>query len=185
MRTSAFPGRFFFRRWVASLTRGFYRLPCSLNRSGQSGRGADDPRERVTAGSAPSKAAVEQVHALLTYHREVLRRPVRALAAEIGISKSAVERFHKERPHPGKLWPRLRDWYIQMRQTQAREAYQTPPQLLVDSMLLGIEQLPSSQRSHALRVLAETWRSLYAESKTPPAEWVQRLADLAEHDSES
>lgn len=173
------------RQRVARAPWQFYCLLCSQERSGQSGRGADDPRECVTPNSAPSQANVERVHALVVYHREVLRRPVRTLAAEIGISRSAVERFHKERPHPGKNWPRLRDWYIQMRQNQAREEYHTPPDLLVDSMLLGVDQLPNSARARALRALAGTWRALYAESNMPPAEWVQRLADLAEREGSS
>ena len=122
---------------------------------------------------------------MVVYHREVLRRPVRTLAAEIGISRSAVERFHKERPHPGKNWPRLRDWYIQMRQNRAREEYQTPPSLLVSSMLLGVEQLPNAARADALRALADTWHALYAKSNMPSAEWVRMLTELAEREAPS
>ena len=122
---------------------------------------------------------------MVVHHREILRRPVRTLAAEIGISRSAVERFHKERPHPGKNWPKLRDWYIRMRQIQAREEYQTPPDLLVDSAVLLVSQMPSSKRADAVRMLAESIRTIHAELKEPQPEWLRLLTDSAEREGSS
>ena len=71
------------------------------------------------------------------------------------------------------------------RQIRARDEYQTPASLLVDSMLLAVSQFPNSVRSLALRVYAETSRALYAEANMPPAEWVQMLAELAEREGAS
>ena len=96
------------RRWLARPQRVFYCLPCSHCGSGQSGRGADDPRGRISATSAATSALIDLVHDEVVYRREVMRTPVRALATEIGVSKSAVDKFHKLRTHPGKLWPKLR-----------------------------------------------------------------------------
>jgi hypothetical protein len=45
-------------------------------------------------------------------------------------------------------------------------------------------QLPKSERADALRVLADTWRALYAKSNLPPAEWVQMLTELAEREGD-
>jgi hypothetical protein len=74
---------------------------------------------------------------------------------------------------------------MRMRHNRAREEYQTPPDLLVDSMLLAVSQFPNSERAHALRVYAEASRALYAKSNMPPAEWVQMLTDLAEREGSS
>jgi hypothetical protein len=122
---------------------------------------------------------------MIVYHREVLRTPLRTLEAEIGISRSAVDKFHRQRSHPGKNWPKLRDWYIHMRQIKAREEYQTPSALLVDSAVLMASQLPNSERAHALQAVAETFRALYAKSNMPPAEWVRMLTELAEREGAS
>jgi hypothetical protein len=122
---------------------------------------------------------------MIVYHREVLRTPLRTLEAEIGISRSAVDKFHRQRSHPGKNWPKLRDWYIQMRQNRAREEYQTPPQLLVDSAVLLMSQMPYSKRVDAVRMLAESLRTIHAELKEPQPEWVRLLADSLEGDESS
>ena len=115
------------------------------------------------------------------YRREVLRTPLRTLAAEIGISRSAVDKFHRLRPHPGKNWPKLRDWYMATHATKVEE-YQTPPELMVASALQLLSQLPNSERAHGLRVIAEDLRTLHGE---PQPEWVQMLIDLAEREGDA
>ncbi|HEX6161701.1 MAG TPA: hypothetical protein VF111_16110, partial [Thermoanaerobaculia bacterium] len=134
--------------------------------------------------SASTKVHVDLVHRWLVYRREVLRTPVRTLAAEIGISKSAVDRFYKLRSHPGKNWPRLRDWYMGMRNTEVEE-YQTPPELTLASALHTLAEVPSNQRAHALRVTAENFRALFGELKMPMPEWVRMLSDVADREEPS
>jgi hypothetical protein len=124
------------------------------------------------------------VHAEVVYRREVVRTPMRTLAAEIGISRSAVEQFHKQRSRPGKNWPRLRDWYMRTRGTKSDE-YQTPPELMVASALQTLSGLPNAKRAQALRVVAETYRGLFIDLKEPLPEWVQMLTDLANGSGEA
>lgn len=147
---------------------------------GQSGRGADDPRERITARTAATQAAVELVRELVAHRREVTRTPLRTLAAEIGITRSALDRFHKVRSRPGKNWPKLRDWYMAKHKTPV-DAYETPPELLVAMVLRSIETVPGSQRASALRATAEHYRILHAGTALP--KWVQMLGDLADTDN--
>ena len=114
------------------------------------------------------------------YHREVLQTPLRRLAAQIGISKSAVDKFHKDGVRPGKNWPRLRDWYMATSQTRARDQYQTPPQLMVDTVLFSVSGLPLDRRAAALRTLVKDHREFYAGLPTP--EWLDILADIVDRE---
>jgi hypothetical protein len=59
----------------------------------------------VGPDSRPSRERVDQVHAWLVYRREVTRAPFRALAAEIGLPKSTVQKFHAQKTYPQKIWP--------------------------------------------------------------------------------
>lgn len=117
----------------------------------------------------------------MVHRREVMRTPIRTLADEIGISKSAVDKFHKKRSDPGKLWPKLRDWYMRTHGTKSDE-YQTPPGLMVASALQTLSQLPNAKHASALRATAEHFRTLYADPKEPLPEWIQTLFDLADQE---
>ena len=114
------------------------------------------------------------------YRHEVLRAPVRTLAAEIGISKSAVDRFYKLRSHPGKNWPKLRDWYM-ARHAQQPDEYQTPPELIATLMLRTFEEVPSSRRASTLRKIVEEYKAAHA--GVPLPKWVQMLDDVAEREA--
>lgn len=162
--------------------RRFYRLPCSPEKSGQSGRGAYDPRERISASSPAIRAYVDLVHEYLVHRREVLRTPIRALEAEIGISRGAIDNFHKRKATPGKNWPKLRDWYMATRAKHIDE-YQTPPELMVAGALQTLSLLPNSIRPEALRATAEHYRKLHESLKIPQPEWVGMLIELAEKES--
>jgi len=124
---------------------------------------------------------VKLVHDEVVYRREVVRTPLRTLAAEIGVSKSAVDQFHKLRSHPGKLWPKLRDWYMRTRHSRAREEYQTPPEELVASALHTLSMLPNDRRAAALDATVEHFKAIHAGMPMP--EWVHMLADLAEREA--
>jgi hypothetical protein len=118
------------------------------------------------------------------YRREVLRTPVRTLAVEIGISKSAVDKFYRLRSHPGKNWPKLRDWYMRTRRSQTEE-YQTPPELILASALMTLTDVPNSQRAHAVSIIAENYRAMFAELKVPMPDWVKMLTEVAEREADS
>ncbi|HET7463832.1 MAG TPA: hypothetical protein VFJ82_21430 [Longimicrobium sp.] len=137
---------------------------------------------RIRAGSPAIREFVEQVHALVVYRREVMRTPVRTLAAEIGISKSAVDKFHKERAHPGKLWPKPRDWYMRTHAIKHDE-YQTPPELMVASTLQMLSQVPKDRRATAIRATVEHLKVLHA--GMPPLEWIEMLSEIADREESS
>jgi hypothetical protein len=153
---------------------------CSQRTGGQSGRGADDPRERISAQSAATGAVVDLVRQWVVYRREVTCTPLRTLAAEIGITRSALDRFHKVRSRPGKNWPKLRDWYMRTRESRARDEYQTPPEELLASALHTLTGLPNSERARAVRIIANNYRALYVELNQPLPEWVMMLTEVAD-----
>ena len=90
-----------------------------------------------------------------------------------------MDKFHRLRSHPGKNWPKLRDWYMRTRGTKPDE-YQTPPELMVASALMSVSQLPDSKRGRALRGLAEYHRLMHAELDEPLPEWVRMLSEVAD-----
>jgi len=124
---------------------------------------------------------VRLVHERLVYRREVMRTPIRALAEEIGISKSAVDHFYRRRA-PGKNWPKLRDWYMGQRARQ-RDEYQTPPENHLLSVLHTFSTFPRDRRAEAMRVTAENYRALNTAMGLPVPQWVEMLAELAERES--
>ena len=122
------------------------------------------------------------MHAWVVYRREVMRTPLRTLADEIGISKSAVDRFHQLRSHPGKNWPKLRDWYMRTHATRRHE-YQTPPELMVASAMQLLSAVPSESRASAMQATVEHYKQIYA--GLPHQEWIQMLAELADEESQA
>ncbi|HET7461022.1 MAG TPA: hypothetical protein VFJ82_07230 [Longimicrobium sp.] len=137
------------------------------------GRGADDPRERISA-SSPA----------IVYRREVLKTPIRALEAEIGISRTAIDHFHKRKSTPGKNWPKLRDWYVANRAKHLDE-YRTPPELMVASALQILSLLPGSKRTQALTDMAGYLKNLHVKLKEPQPEWVKMLTELADKEADA
>jgi hypothetical protein len=122
------------------------------------------------------------VHAWVVFRREVMRTPLRTLADEIGISKSAVDRFHKLRSHPGKNWPRLRDWYMRTRGTKPDE-YETPPELMIASALQLLSTLPSDRRASVMRAMVESFTTGHAGLPLP--EWVGMFSNLADKEGQA
>jgi len=150
------------------------------NKGGESGRDADESREQMSASSAAKREFVDQVHAWVVYRREVMHTPLHTLEAEIGISRSAVNKFYRQRSNPIKNWPKLRDWYIRTRGAKVDE-YQTPPELMVASALQLVSQLPNSRRPSALRATVEHFRAIHAGLPIP--EWVEMLDDLVRRET--
>ena len=135
----------------------------------------------VGPGSAPPGPVVRAVHQWLVYRREVTRTPVRALAAEIGISKTAVDEFYKQQSYPGKIWPKLRDWYMGQRERRLDD-YQTPPEEILLSSLHTFATVPKGVRGKVMRDIAESYRAVFTRHRLPVPEWVRLLTDTAEHE---
>jgi hypothetical protein len=122
------------------------------------------------------------VHEWLVYRREVTRTPLRTLATEIGIPKSTVEKFYKEKFRPSKVWPKLRDWYMRDRQNRHAD-YRTPPEDMVMRAASIADDIPAAMRGATLRDLAAFCRERFEKSNVPCPEWVEMLAALAEEQS--
>jgi hypothetical protein len=124
---------------------------------------------------------VEQVHAWLVYRREVTHTSVRGLAAEIGISKSMVETFYKQKSHPARIWPKLRDWYMRTRNATPSGGYTTPPIIQLIGALELVESFPGPARARAMRALANWIRETAQAERVP----LPRVVEMLEKADES
>lgn len=70
---------------------------------------------------------------------------------------------------------------MRTRRTKPDE-YETPPDLLVASALMSVNQLPASKRPRALRGLAEHHRWMHAELDEPLPEWIRMLSEMADQE---
>jgi len=119
------------------------------------------------------------VHGWLLHRRT--HTPIRTLAKEIGISKTAVDYFEKRQHAPKRTWPKLRDWYVRSRQQKPqREEYQTAPEDVLIAAELMLDGVPLSRRPAAVRATARHFRDLYAEMKLPIPAWIDRLDQSAD-----
>ncbi len=119
------------------------------------------------------------MHRWLVYRRHATHTPIRTLAAEIGISKTAVEYFEKRQHAPKRTWPKLRDWYMRSR-AEKRQGYQTPPDVVLIAAELMLDEIPSNGRPAAMRETAQHFRDLYGRRKLPIPEWVEMLDKVAD-----
>jgi hypothetical protein len=125
---------------------------------------------------------VEQAAVVAFIAARNLRTSLRAIAAEIGISKSSVDAlvtsFHERREMPGprkKTWAKLRQWYL--REKYAEEGTLQDP---VDMSILLHELLatiPEGRRHEALTRTVAHFRDLYDAAKTPRPAWLQTLIE--------
>jgi hypothetical protein len=67
--------------------------------------------------------------------------------------------------------------------TFRHDEYETPPELLVATVLRSIETVPGNRRASALRATAEHYRTIHA--GTPLPKWVQMLGDLADRENDA
>jgi hypothetical protein len=168
------------RRFLRVRSVSVYLVQYSDETSGQSGRDAHDSRDRMGPGSPPAGPYVRLVHEWLVYRRDVTRTPLRTLAAEIGISKSAVDHFYRQRS-PEKNWPKLRDWYMGQRERHVDE-YQTPPENHLLSALHTFSTVPKAMRGEVMLDVAESYREIFTKHHIPVPEWVRMLTSTAEQE---
>jgi DNA-binding Lrp family transcriptional regulator len=131
---------------------------------------------------------VDRVHAWLVHRHEEMRTPFRDLAKEIGLPKSTVQKFYQQKSKPGKIWPKLRNWYVENRamKTQRKEAYRTHPHTIIMSAMMTLVHVPLSERPASMREMAEAMKKIHEARGLPCPEWVTQFAeaaDAAQHDS--
>ena len=122
---------------------------------------------------------MDAVHAWLVYRREVTHTPIRTLAAEIGISKSAVDDFYKHRNDPARIWPKLRDWYMRTYRS-SMAGYKTPPDVQIIGAHSLFLEVPEAGKEQALRQLVESLKVIYAAQHLPLPEFVGMLESEVE-----
>lgn len=151
----------------------------------------DRRQKRQTVGPVPGplheRVLVSQVAALIAA-RQREGQSVRSLAAEIDISRGAVDKllqaFKKQgpMPEPRKNWPKLKKWYIE--QKYANEGDLQEP---VDMQILSLEfiyAIPEANRHAALRRMVRAFREMHDESGVPYPAWLDRMiAAIAQRDA--
>ncbi len=156
--------------------------PVNTENAGQTGheRGAQAPNPL----SEPVRLV--RVAALLAERRK--RSPLRPLANEVGISKSALDGLirayneGREMPTPHKTWQKLKDWYLAQKQNEPG-----PLDDPVDVGLLAVkmlDDLPDAERDQGVRELIEATRQIYERRQIPPPAWVARLIEALDEPRE-
>ena len=98
---------------------------------------------------------------------------VRALADEIGISKSALHALSENRSEY-KVWSRITRWYLEDRVKRQGEL----PDDVTDFGMVALQVLnniPEAGREHALREYAEFLKGLHDRALAPYPDWLVRL----------
>lgn len=110
-------------------------------------------------------------------HRE--GQSLRALAKEIGVSKSAVDALVQAHdrlrpmPQPHVTWPRLRRWYVAQRSPAAGGTVEPADMALVASRFLV--DIPAAVRPAATTELLEAVGTVYDHHEIPRPDWLRRL----------
>jgi hypothetical protein len=113
------------------------------------------------------------------YRREVMHTPLRTLAEEIGISKSGLDQFYKQSSYPGKVWPKLREWYVKDRTKHRPPPRDTPDELISLMPLFGgipLEELPD-----AMRETTASLRHSYESRRLPVPGWIGGISGWADY----
>lgn len=98
---------------------------------------------------------------------------VRALADEIGISKSALHALSENRSEY-KVWSRITKWYLEDRVKRQGEL----PDDVTDFGMVALQVLnniPEAERERALREYAEFLKDLHDRALAPYPDWLARL----------
>jgi len=119
------------------------------------------------------------VHRWLVYRREVMHTPLRALAEEIGISKSGLDQFYKQSSYPGKVWPKLREWYVRDRTKHRDRPLDTPDELI--GLMPRFDGIPASELPGAMRQTAVFYRNVYESRNLPVPSWIDSIYGWADY----
>ncbi|HEX8906018.1 MAG TPA: hypothetical protein VF771_14315 [Longimicrobiaceae bacterium] len=162
-----------------------YRVNFHVNREiqGQVGQhgGAQAPNP------LSERVQLAQIVARLAELRK--RESVRTAAAQVGISKSALDglvRAYNEgrsmpQPHP-KNWEKLKAWYLAQKQNEP-DATDSP----VDSALLALHfvaDFPEAEQRVAAREMVALFREFYEGHDRPVPAWIARLSSALGEDGE-
>lgn len=101
----------------------------------------------------------------------------RALAREIDIPHSTLEKFVNAGAEPQKIWPTLRRWYLADR--RERLGALRDPEDLALLVLESLANVPTAQREGAVARAAEHFAELHRDAGVPVPDWVDRLPELA------
>ena len=122
---------------------------------------------------------VEPVHQWLVYRREVMHTPLRTLAEEIGISKSGLDQFYKQRSYPGKVWPKLREWFVKDQTKHRGTPRETPDELI--ELMVNLRSLPVQELPGAMREAAAFYRGVYERRNLPVPDSIDSISGWGDY----
>lgn len=102
----------------------------------------------------------------------------RDLAAEIGISKSSVEKLVNEGRAPRGNLPKVIRWYLKDR--RARYGAVPDDEYMEVAVLESLRNLAETARPAALRRIVEEYERLHDEQRAPRPGWLVRLRALVD-----
>lgn len=125
-----------------------------------------------------TRALVDVVHQWLLVRRETT--PLRDLEEEMGLSRSTIHKFERQKSYPRHIWPKLRAWYVKDRQARYGPAADEDPVAQVLGALRNLSHVPASQKPRAMKALAQAHRELCTTLAVPCPAWVKLLEEMAD-----
>jgi hypothetical protein len=125
-----------------------------------------------------TRALVDVVHQWLLVRRETT--PLRDLEEEMGLSRSTIHKFERQKSYPRQIWPKLRAWYVSDRQARYGAAPDEDPVSHVLGALRNLSHVPASQKPRAMKALARAHRELCTTLAVPCPAWVELLDEMAD-----
>lgn len=145
--------------------------------SGQSGQ---DPDEVLKNGDdeAPlyERVHVDTVRAWVAVR--VQETSYRALAEDLSVGKSTLEKFVKKKANPSKIWYRLRQGYLQD-QKERMGSLQDPTDMAI-LLLEAVSNVPAEERGRAIRALADTLERIHRDTHAPHPDWLPHIREIAD-----
>ena len=148
----------------------------STENRGQSGQGGDALRSGDDEAPLYERVHVDTVRAWVAVR--VKETSYRAVADDLSVGKSTLEKFLKRRANPSKIWYRLRQGYLQD-QKERKGSLQDPTDMAI-LLLEAVSNVPAEERGKAIRALADTLAQVHRDTHAPAPDWLPHLHEIAD-----
>jgi hypothetical protein len=105
----------------------------------------------------------------------------RAVADDLDVGKSSLEKFVNRKAHPLKNWYKLRQGYLQY-QMEEKGSLQDPKDMAM-LVLETVANVPAEERSKAITALARAIEEIHRTARAPRPEWLDHLFRMGEDES--
>lgn len=102
----------------------------------------------------------------------------RALAEDLSVGKSTLEKFVKKRANPAKIWSRLRQGCLQD-QKERMGSLRDPTDMAI-LLLEAVSSVPAEERGKAIRALADTLEQIHRDTHAPHPDWLAHIRETAD-----